>query len=347
MEDLKGSAETEENDLSENLEFWMTRLPARLQTVPINCLAIPGSHDTMTYTIAKYNEVGPDESMAIQFLGRYCSLISKPIIFNWSITQYDNVTQQLNGGIRYLDLRVATKLGSDGIYFLHGLYGSEISDPLQEVADWLATHPNEVVILDFQHFYIFSDAHHRFLIEKIHTLFWGKLCPVFGNFSHISLQWLALEKYQVFVIYRHVVAKDYTDLWPSGFWPTPWPDTVHADYLLNFLDTKLGCRSPQTAFVSQCLLTPDTFFVMKHVCGNLYRDLSETCRHAILPWIQKNSPGSEGLNIVIADFISNHNFEFPKTVIKRNSQILKDSQDPSYPRTYIQVQSREHSESKY
>ncbi|XP_014478123.1 PREDICTED: uncharacterized protein LOC106746260 isoform X2 [Dinoponera quadriceps] len=113
--------------LNGDLEFWMTRLPAALKNVPIIHLAIPGSHDTMTYTIERRNDVGPDEPAFIRTLGRYCSLVAKPIILNWSITQRDDVRRQLNGGIRYLDLRVATKPRTRDIYFLHGLYGSEIA----------------------------------------------------------------------------------------------------------------------------------------------------------------------------------------------------------------------------
>ncbi|XP_015434771.1 PREDICTED: PI-PLC X domain-containing protein 3 isoform X2 [Dufourea novaeangliae] len=109
---------------NEELEYWMTRLPEVIRNVPIIQLAIPGSHDTMTYTINRRNDVGPDEPNYIRALGRYCSLVSKPIIFNWSITQHDNIKDQLNGGIRYLDLRVATKPPNGNIYFVHGLFST-------------------------------------------------------------------------------------------------------------------------------------------------------------------------------------------------------------------------------
>ncbi|XP_076635170.1 PI-PLC X domain-containing protein 2 isoform X3 [Colletes latitarsis] len=156
-------AEGKEVASNEELEYWMTRLPEPMKDVPIIHLAIPGSHDTMTYTINRRNDVGPDEPKYIRALGRYCSFLSKPIIFNWSITQHDVIKDQLNGGIRYLDLRVATKPTNGNIYFLHGLYGSTIYQPLQEVAEWLASHSNEIVVLDFQHFYSFSETDHRHL----------------------------------------------------------------------------------------------------------------------------------------------------------------------------------------
>ncbi|XP_035742417.1 PI-PLC X domain-containing protein 3-like [Vespa mandarinia] len=309
---------------NDNLEFWMTRLPEPLKKLPIIYLAIPGSHNTMTYTIERRNEVGPDEPAYIRALGRYCSIVSKPVIFNWSVTQKNNVREQLNGGIRYLDLRVATKTRNDNIYFLHGLYGSEVTKPLEDIVRWLNHHANEVIILDFQHFYNFSDMNHRRLVAIINDIFREKLCPTFSSFDHMSLYWLALKRYQVFVIYRNVYAMNHANLWPSALWPTPWPNTVLVDQLVNFLNDKLQKRSSNIPLVSQCLLTPNVSYVMKHLCGNLQSDLAPICQKVILNWISQHKSGSNGLNIVITDFISDKNYLFPKTVIQANLKLLKN-----------------------
>lgn len=247
----------------------------------------------------------------------------KPIIFNWSINQYESVKEQLNGGIRYLDLRLATKSNSDSIYFLHGLYGSEVNEPLHQIDDWLSAHPSEFIILDFQHFYAFSDDHHRQLITKIKNIFRWKLCPFYKSLDNISLQWLNSEKYQIIIIYRNIVAKNYQDLWPSGLWPTPWPNTTNTEELIEYLNKTIETRSPNMGFVSQCLLTPDTSYVMKHLCGNLH-NLSNKCRLVSFPWINAQKPGPGGINIVITDFVALSNFSFSKTVIQRNATLLEE-----------------------
>ncbi|XP_076635169.1 PI-PLC X domain-containing protein 2 isoform X2 [Colletes latitarsis] len=276
----------------------------------------------MTYTINRRNDVGPDEPKYIRALGRYCSFLSKPIIFNWSITQHDVIKDQLNGGIRYLDLRVATKPTNGNIYFLHGLYGSTIYQPLQEVAEWLASHSNEIVVLDFQHFYSFSETDHRHLVDTILRIFQKRLCPIASSFDHITLRRLNLEKYQVIVIYRNAYAKNYSNLWPSGLWLTPWPNTVRVDELVDFLNKELQTRTLKIGFVSQCILTPDVSYVLKHICGTLQRDLVPVCRKVILSWINEKRPGRGGLNIVIADFVSDDNFLFCKTVIESNKRLF-------------------------
>ncbi|OAD56720.1 PI-PLC X domain-containing protein 3 [Eufriesea mexicana] len=300
----------------------MTRLPDALKNLPIIHLAIPGSHNTMTYTINRNNDVGPDEPRYIRALGRYCSFVSKPILFNWSITQHENIKNQLDGGIRYLDLRVATKPTDGYIYFVHGLYGSKIYQPLQEIAEWLSYHSNEIVILDFQHFYSFSEMNHRHLIETIFQLFRTKLCPLASTFDHITLHWLNLEKYQVVIIYRNAYAQNYSNLWPSGLWRTPWPNTVRVNELINFLDIELKARSLEIGFISQCVLTPDIPYVLKHLCGTLQRNLVSVCQKTVISWVNQKRPGHGGLNIVIADFISDNNFLFCKTVIDNNKKFL-------------------------
>ncbi|XP_015122022.1 PI-PLC X domain-containing protein 3 [Diachasma alloeum] len=309
--------------LNDNLELWMTRLPPYLKSIPIIHLAIPGSHNTMTYTISRFNDVGPDEPQYLRFLGRYLSLLSKPVIFNWSVTQYDDIKGQLTGGIRYLDLRLATKPNDHQIYFLHGLYGDTVASHLKDISDWLKEHPEEVIILDFQHFYSFNLNNHMSLVTIIKNIFGTRICPVSGILSSISIDWMVRRGYQVIIIYRNEIARLENDLWPSGLWPTPWPNTTDATELIDFLDSRLGTRLPDTGYVSQCLLTPDTKYVLRHLCGSLHRDLAVKCREVSIPWLEGHYPGDGGMNIVITDYVSFNNFQFSRLVIQRNRELLQ------------------------
>ncbi|XP_043275694.1 PI-PLC X domain-containing protein 3 [Venturia canescens] len=315
-----------------NLESWMTHLPPVLKNLPIIQLAIPGSHNTMTYGIKRSNDVGPDKPKWLRVLSRFFSFISKPIIYNWSVTQYEDVTIQLNGGIRYLDLRLATKSSNnESIYFVHGLYGSEVTEPLESVDHWLTAHPEEVVLLDCQHFYEFTKENHRYFVDKIKRIFGNKICPATRNLVDISLSWLNERKYQVLVIYRNEIAAGEKHVWPSGLWPTPWPDTVDPDKMLQFLELRIRNRTPNVGFVSQCLLTPNSAYVVKHLWGSLYRDLATLCRNASLPWIRQHKPGILGLNVVITDFIAYDNYLFSRTVIQRNNELLRTPQTAHSP----------------
>lgn len=96
---------------------------------------------------------------------------------------------------RYFDIRVARK-GSK-LLACHGLYGMEVINALEEINECLNEHPEEVVILDFQHIYDFTTLDHRLLIEKIHSIFQSKLCPEPTNVIDVTLNWLKNNRHQV------------------------------------------------------------------------------------------------------------------------------------------------------
>ena len=62
-------------------------------------------------------------------------------------------------------------------------------------------HPQELVILDFQHLYNFTEADHQFLTKTILDTFPDKLCPFNKEPHTITLNNLAKDGHQLIVIY--------------------------------------------------------------------------------------------------------------------------------------------------
>ncbi|XP_014236441.1 PI-PLC X domain-containing protein 3-like isoform X1 [Trichogramma pretiosum] len=308
--------------LWENLEIWMSLLPESIRELPIIQLAIPGSHNSMTYTIDKNNDLGPDNPGLVNTVNLLFPNLTKTIAFNWAINQKVDVTQQLDGGVRFLDLRLATKKMDNKFYFVHGLYGGEIGPPLRQVADWLTKHPEEVVIMDFQHFYNFTEQHHRDLMYLIKDIFRGKMCPRFNAPGNVSLRWMNSRKYQVIIIYRHFVVAADDNFWLDRLWPTPWAETVSRTRLVHFLNGGLRNRDRSIGFISQSLLTPDHGYISRHFFGNLEKALGNKMQRLTLDWVNSNYPGDGGMNVVMTDFVSHTDFLFVKTVIQRNEKFL-------------------------
>ncbi|XP_008196716.1 PI-PLC X domain-containing protein 3 isoform X2 [Tribolium castaneum] len=252
--------------LASNLEYWMTSLPQKLRTTPIINLAIPGSHDSMTYGITKDSEVSPDAEPILQQL-KFLGPILTTFMERWSKTQAASATQQLKLGIRYFDLRIATKPNEDKFYFVHGLYSGEVGGILDEIKAFLDTHPFEVVILDCQHFYAFEQADHERLMQLLTSVFGHKLLPYMSHMDHITLQYMTNEcRYQVIVVYRSDAARfGQPLLWPSGCFPTPWANTDSIPELIAFLSDMLKQRDPLMGYISQCVLTPSSCFVVTHL----------------------------------------------------------------------------------
>ncbi|KAF5270660.1 hypothetical protein FQA39_LY01398 [Lamprigera yunnana] len=300
-----------------NLEFWMTNLPAQLRQWPLINLAIPGSHDSMTANITRSSKLAPDAEVILKRL-RWLGPILRAFMYKWCRTQNLNTVEQLKSGIRYFDLRVATKPGSTYPYFVHGLYSNEIVSSLNDFRDFVETHPDEVLILDFQHFYSFSDLDHNNLVELINVIFKDKLLPRSNDLKHVSLNFMtSINKYQVIVIYRKGNSELF--LWPGNFFPTPWPATVSKADLIQKLDNGLAHRRSDIAYISQFLLTPTNWFVFK----NFYSSLKKKCvlplQNTKLDWINRQKIGGEkGINIVIGDFIDIENNQFMIDIIELN-----------------------------
>ncbi|XP_014403935.1 PREDICTED: PI-PLC X domain-containing protein 1-like [Myotis brandtii] len=66
---------------------WMSGLSPRLWDVPLHHLSIPGSHDTMTYSLSKRSPVSRSESRLLQLLAKFLPCILQPVVLKWSVTQ--------------------------------------------------------------------------------------------------------------------------------------------------------------------------------------------------------------------------------------------------------------------
>lgn len=86
---------------------------------PFNQIVIPGTHDTGTF-------------------GSGCS---SPI----ARTQMYNIGEQLNGGIRFMDIRVAWFGGL--LYTVHTVTCGSYNDVLSDIRDFLTAHPTEILII--------------------------------------------------------------------------------------------------------------------------------------------------------------------------------------------------------
>lgn len=251
-------------NLSADLENWMSRLPECLLNYPLIYLAIPGSHDSMTYSITHKSKIAPDAEPAIRRIHR----ILPCIVSRWAKTQQLDPTDQLKAGIRYFDLRIGKNSKTKQFYFVHGVYCEEITRPLRLIRHFLETHPKEFVILDAQHFYNFEQEDFLHLAKA--------LCRQLGktfitpsnvsNLNELTLKVASDQKKQALMIYRHRSCVQQL-FWPSECYPTPWPNKIEVDQLEEFLGMGLKTRSFETGFVFQCVLTPPVSYILPRYCG--------------------------------------------------------------------------------
>ncbi|XP_078596087.1 PI-PLC X domain-containing protein 3-like isoform X1 [Branchiostoma floridae x Branchiostoma japonicum] len=289
-------------DLHTRFANWMADLPPNLHTAPLKDLAIPGTHDSFSFFLDKTSDISPGEPPEIKAAVMIMGQAGKDLVYRWSVTQDICFMEQLNDGVRYFDFRVAGRKSDSSLYFVHGLYGSKVESALLEIAQYLNTHPKEVVLLDFNHFYSMVDFHHERLIAILKEMFGPKLCPRMDP-ADVTLATLWDRGQQVIVFYHNSVADRHINLWTGEAIVAPWANTPEITALVEFLNTEV--REESKFYVSQGVLTPTAGTILGNLNGSLKDVLATPVMPHILKWLNGRRPGSgsQGVNIIIADFV--------------------------------------------
>jgi hypothetical protein len=290
-----------------------------------------GSHDSCADILDWHDAIGNDQPKWLQQIGSRLSIVRR-IVYRWSITQRWSITEQMHGGIRYWDMRLSLKPtnhrtkqksnNNDDIRIVHGLYGRSVSTIFDEMMLFLCDHQQELLILDFNHFYNFNHNTHRQLFALIEQKFTiDRLCPYTPD---ASLKSIWSNRYQIIVIYA---CTDPTVKMPTWIWKneysidSPWPNTNNRSVLMNFLQQSIDTRpiDNHRFFVTQGILTPQFSDVFRHLTDSLEHRFATMTTDDIVHWIDRctSSPSlAMRFNIIICDFVQN--FHFCQSIIQLN-----------------------------
>ncbi|XP_049624525.1 PI-PLC X domain-containing protein 1 [Suncus etruscus] len=300
---------------------WMSALCPGLWDVPLHHLSIPGSHDTMTYCLNKKSPISRNESWLLQLLGKVLPCVTRPVVLKWSITQALNVTEQLDAGVRYLDLRVAHMLeGSEkNLHFVHMVYTTVlVEDTLTEISEWLESHPREVVILACRNFEGMTDDLHEYLVGCIKNIFGDMLCPR-GEVPTLRQLWA--QGQQVVLSYEEEgTVSRHPELWPGiPYW---WGNKVKPQDLVCYLEQMKSCGRPAGLFVAGINLTENLEYVLVHPSKSLKKMTLPNLPY-LCSWVREQQPGPAGscTNIIAGDFIGADTFV--NDVIRLNDKLLE------------------------
>jgi hypothetical protein len=121
----------------------------------------PGTHDSGTAslsTLAADLDAVQSEIKACSGYIRGSEFVSN-VIQKLAVTQSTSLREQLDGGIRYLDLRAGWNPKTNRWQIVHTIFSRGWLDTeLQDIANWAAKHPNEVIIVRFTHICDDTDA---------------------------------------------------------------------------------------------------------------------------------------------------------------------------------------------
>ncbi|XP_010738345.3 PI-PLC X domain-containing protein 1 [Larimichthys crocea] len=296
---------------------WMSRLPEELLDVPLWDLAIPGSHDSMSFCLDVSSPVLKSESRILRLIDRLFPCWTRTCVSRWATTQQSVLSDQCDLGIRFLDLRIARK-PKGGLFFAHGIYTlMTVKEALDELATWLDAHPKEIVVISCSDFDSLTDEDHFSLVAFIIALFGKKLC-----FSQDTptLRSCWSRGQQVIVSYdNQQMVLQHLELWTGiPYWYADSPDPKKVIAYLE--DQKRGGR-PAHFYVSGLNLTEDAPYVILHPFQNM-RKMTMRALSLLLRWASEQRPGCEvgGVNILCCDFVAAS--QFCSLVIGLNYKLL-------------------------
>ncbi|XP_038199047.1 PI-PLC X domain-containing protein 1 isoform X2 [Arvicola amphibius] len=295
-------------------ELQPCRLDVTVVSAAVGCPPAPPVHP-------RKSPISGSESRLLHLLGQVAPCIMGPMVLRWSVTQTLDVKQQLDAGVRYLDLRIAHMQGGSekNLHFEHMIYTTAlVEDTLTEISEWLESHPHEVIILACRNFEGMTGDLHEYLIDCIKNIFGDSLCPR-GDIPTLRQLWA--HDQQVIVSYEdETCVGHHAELWPGiPYW---WGNQVKSQALLQYLETMRSCGRPGGLFVAGINLTENLPYVLSHPSGSLEM-LTRPNLRLLMAWVraQQPGPGSGCTNIIAGDFVGSNSFV--GEVIGLNQKLLQ------------------------
>ncbi|NP_001268741.1 PI-PLC X domain-containing protein 1 isoform 2 [Mus musculus] len=195
--------------------------------------------------------------------------------------------------------------------------GAGGGDTLTEIAEWLQSHPREVVILACRNFEGMTCELHDYLAGCIVNIFGDMLCPS-GEVPTLRQLWA--REQQVIVSYEdEATVSRYDQLWPAiPYW---WGNAVKTDVLLRFLETMKGQGRPDGLFVAGINITENLCYILLHPVDSL-EEMTRRSLPLMTEWVCAQQPGQspQCTNIIAGDFVDADGFV--SKVISLNCKLL-------------------------
>ncbi|XP_031151243.1 PI-PLC X domain-containing protein 1-like isoform X2 [Sander lucioperca] len=250
-------------------------------------------------------------------------ICARELVRTAATTQDVTITQQLDAGVRYFDLRIAHKTNDpdpNKFYFYHGLCTrTDVETVLRDINDWAEKHPKEILILALSHFKDFNEELHQSLIKSIKTVFGAKLRNKVSTQDPFPTLKSCWDKgTNVIVSYDHSANQE-PELWPGiKYYYGNSMDPATIESKLESALHKRGSKA-QDFFVCGLNLTlPEDTGVLKYIlnpCDKLTNVIKRSLPR-MLQWLKQQYSQTPYMNIVASDLVTCD--DFVSTVVQLN-----------------------------
>jgi hypothetical protein len=261
----------------------------------IKDIKFPGTHDSGAYNV--------DLSCFVKIKGvKYIKLLTKiinkiPFISNfikkWTITQDKNIYDQLNAGIRSLDIRISSN--NNIFYISHTFVCIKFIDALEQIKNFITENPSEIIIINIK-----PDYPNRHVVEPLKNDIMY-LVNLYLNKYIISNKYIYNKSYDEIINNNKNIIFFYKGLSNGLKFKDYWMNkTKKNEWLQKYNNTILNTEQNKIKNI-QLTLTPNIYYIITHPFGSLKKLKNKID----LDLLNDKNINFNKFNIISSDFINN------------------------------------------
>lgn len=252
-----------------NPETWIGDSLPKIGNLTLKNITLPGTHDSGTFYLTDTPMPGSDP-IIWEALYRLASLLSEDVTVTarkWSQSQDKTFYEQMQGGIRYFDLRSGWNRTTKQWITFHLLEGTEVRYLLQNITQYLIDYPKEVVIVELSHFDGYPLATDIVQLKNMVLDILGPfLYPVDYSLNFTINQMVSSGKRAIVTMESGF---DNKTVWSGNVIHNTYADTADLTTMINYnngtVQSYMNGSHPNQYFKISWTLTPDTSTILDSV----------------------------------------------------------------------------------
>ncbi len=299
---------------------WMQNLPDTVKARPMTQLKLLGSHDSGAYRLNLTATPPMEETPMMDWVVDIArdNPEANQVLRQVTLAQRLNISEQLQQGIRALDLRILYNSDVQEFFMSHSMATDTLSSGLAQIRQFMTEHPGELIVIQMQ-----DDAEHGEMtaphnheaISMVHAALGQFLIPVTQNRtlnSTMTLGTLVKSNKRILFSFLDRLSRKYGDIWSSSVINTSWPNGQTVNESLSTIQTYLpALRHAKNTLLNLVFftITPTKDSIIAGVigealCGGVADSLFEWASQinaASMAFISQNLSLLKGLNIISID----------------------------------------------
>ncbi len=295
----------------------MRDLPDSIKSRPLNQIHLPGSHDSAAYYFnlsATPSLKTPMMNWAINIARR--EPIIAGLIQRTTLTQKLTLMQQLEQGVRALDLRIFYNQALKAFYLAHSIASIPLDSALEQIQAFLKVHPTELLLVQMQPDAEHSENHQPYqeqALDKIEITLSSLLVPRLNKFTFnqtLTMRDLLAKKYQILWSTTLDPQRPRRAIWPTNAFNTYWPNsqntTESLDRIVDYIQELESGNQLNLVFFT---VTPTQDSLIAAIVGYAAEcdtpdsliEWSELMNRASIEYINNASRELKSVNIISSD----------------------------------------------